>query len=287
MFVVTKLTCQRQLRSCMYVVRMLCPVRQSACQHQAAVFHRRIAAQASAAPKTLVVVESPSKATKISGWLKGAPGMDCQATYGHVRDLAPRCCCLPCVCVRACVRACVRRLNCELCHRAGSVDPDDGFRMTWESQKRAQKRIADIRAALAPAARLVLATDADRCKRALALSKLRASYVLTSAAHREGEAISWHLLQVLQVCESLRVSSQHVLSLTPPAGAERPARQDCGARHLHGDHQEGRACCDGVSTQPKRAAGGRLLGTQGSGLPAGLHHLARALAQGGKPQVGR
>jgi DNA topoisomerase I len=54
--------------------------------------------------------------------------------------------------------------------------PDDDFAMSWEVDPKAAKRLADIADALKGADGVILATDPDR----------------------EGEAISWHVLEVLQ-----------------------------------------------------------------------------------------
>ncbi|WP_182087035.1 type I DNA topoisomerase [Aureimonas sp. ME7] len=64
----------------------------------------------------------------------------------------------------------------DLPAKDGSVRPDDDFAMDWEVDKPSQKRLAEIAQALKGADALVLATDPDR----------------------EGEAISWHVLEVLQ-----------------------------------------------------------------------------------------
>ena len=64
----------------------------------------------------------------------------------------------------------------DLPSRDGSVRPEDDFSMTWEVDARAKKRLSDIADAVRRADRVILATDPDR----------------------EGEAISWHVLQVLQ-----------------------------------------------------------------------------------------
>ncbi len=64
----------------------------------------------------------------------------------------------------------------DLPSKDGSVKPDDDFSMVWEVDARAQKRIKDIADALKGADKLILATDPDR----------------------EGEAISWHVLEVLK-----------------------------------------------------------------------------------------
>jgi DNA topoisomerase I len=63
----------------------------------------------------------------------------------------------------------------DLPAKDGSVRPDDDFAMDWEVDSKSAKRVADIANALKGSDRLVLATDPDR----------------------EGEAISWHLLDVL------------------------------------------------------------------------------------------
>jgi DNA topoisomerase I len=63
----------------------------------------------------------------------------------------------------------------DLPAKDGSVRPDDDFSMDWEVDAKSAKRVADIANALKGTNRLVLATDPDR----------------------EGEAISWHLMDVL------------------------------------------------------------------------------------------
>ena len=70
----------------------------------------------------------------------------------------------------------------DLPSKDGSVKPDEDFAMTWEVDPRAQKRIKDIADALKGADKLILATDPDR----------------------EGEAISWHVLQVLKQRHALK-----------------------------------------------------------------------------------
>jgi DNA topoisomerase I len=74
----------------------------------------------------------------------------------------------------------------DLPAKDGSVDPDDDFRMIWTVDAKAQKRLADIARAVQGAGKLVLATDPDR----------------------EGEAISWHVLEVLK--EKRALTSQLV-----------------------------------------------------------------------------
>ena len=69
----------------------------------------------------------------------------------------------------------------DLPSKDGSVKPDDDFAMTWHVDERAQKRINEIVDAVKHADKLILATDPDR----------------------EGEAISWHVLEVLRQKKAL------------------------------------------------------------------------------------
>ncbi|MFN3854033.1 MAG: type I DNA topoisomerase [Phreatobacter sp.] len=64
----------------------------------------------------------------------------------------------------------------DLPPKDGSVDPDADFAMLWEADGRGAKRISEIAKAVKGADKLILATDPDR----------------------EGEAISWHLLEALR-----------------------------------------------------------------------------------------
>src|SRR5215813_11327716 len=101
----------------------------------------------------VVVVESPAKAKTINKYL--GRGYEVLASFGHVRDLPAK---------------------------DGSVDPDHNFRMIWEIDPKAQKRVNSIADAVKGADKLILATDPDR----------------------EGEAISWHVLQALKQKRALK-----------------------------------------------------------------------------------
>src|SRR5438552_7572366 len=103
----------------------------------------------------VVVVESPAKAKTINKYL--GPGYEVLASFGHVRDLPPK---------------------------DGSVDPENDFRMLWQVDPKAAKRLSDIAKAVKGAKKLILATDPDR----------------------EGEAISWHVLEVLKEKRALKQS---------------------------------------------------------------------------------
>src|SRR6202163_2306895 len=68
----------------------------------------------------------------------------------------------------------------------GSVDPDADCHMIWEIDPKAQKRLNDIASAVKGAEKLILATDPDR----------------------EGEAISWHVLEALK--QKRAIKDQHI-----------------------------------------------------------------------------
>jgi DNA topoisomerase-1 len=70
----------------------------------------------------------------------------------------------------------------DLPPKDGSVDADAGFRMVWEVVPKSNQRINDLARALKGADKLILATDPDR----------------------EGEAISWHVLEVLRQKKALK-----------------------------------------------------------------------------------
>ena len=95
----------------------------------------------------VVVVESPAKAKTIEKFL--GDGYRLIATLGHVSDLPAK---------------------------SSSVRPERGFEMTYATGRRAARILGAIRAALADADGLILATDPDR----------------------EGEAIAWQVLTWLR-----------------------------------------------------------------------------------------
>lgn len=64
----------------------------------------------------------------------------------------------------------------DLVGKDGSVLPDDDFAMRWELSERADKNVRDIKKAVKDAKNVFLATDPDR----------------------EGEAISWHIKEILE-----------------------------------------------------------------------------------------
>jgi len=119
----------------------------------------------------LVVVESPAKAKTIEKYL--GPGHRVLASYGHVRDLPAK---------------------------DGSVDPDDGFAMEWETYADKTRQLKAIADEAKDADALILATDPDR----------------------EGEAISWHVKEVLRKRRVLPKDVRRVTfnAITKPAVLE-------------------------------------------------------------------
>ncbi|MDN4639200.1 type I DNA topoisomerase [Agreia sp. PsM10] len=111
-------------------------------------------------PKKLVIVESPTKVKSIAQYL--GDGFEVQASVGHIRDLIEP-----------------KNLPAEL--KTGSlgkfsVDVEKGFAPYYVVSDAKKKTVAELKKALAGASELYLATDEDR----------------------EGEAIAWHLLEVLK-----------------------------------------------------------------------------------------
>jgi DNA topoisomerase I len=111
--------------------------------------------------QTLVIVESPAKAKKIAGYL--GPGYTVMASIGHIRDLASRASELP--------EDDRKKPWAKL-----AVNVDEGYKPYYVVHAAKESTIRDLKRALKDADELLLATDEDR----------------------EGEAISWHLLEVLR-----------------------------------------------------------------------------------------
>jgi DNA topoisomerase-1 len=93
----------------------------------------------------------------------------------------------------------------DLPPKDGSVEPDADFAMKWEIEAKASKRVSDIAAAVKGADRLILATDPDR----------------------EGEAISWHIVEALRarrVLKDVPIERVTFNAITRDAVAEGMAR---------------------------------------------------------------
>ncbi len=109
----------------------------------------------------LVIVESPTKARTIRGFLPA--GYEVQASMGHVRDLPESASDIP------------EEVKGEEWSRLG-VNVHANFEPLYVIPKDKRKVVKELKEALKKADELILATDEDR----------------------EGESISWHLQQVLQ-----------------------------------------------------------------------------------------
>jgi DNA topoisomerase-1 len=109
----------------------------------------------------LVIVESPAKAKTIAGYL--GKEFVVESSIGHVRDLPHNAAEIP------------AKYKAESWSRLG-VDVDNGFQPLYVVDSRKKKVVSDLKAKLKNADELLLATDEDR----------------------EGEAIAWHLREVLQ-----------------------------------------------------------------------------------------
>jgi len=111
--------------------------------------------------KGLVIVESPAKAKKISGYL--GRGYKVMASMGHVRDLPAKAAEIPAA------------LKKEPWSNLG-VNVDSEFEPLYVIPSDKKKLVKELKSALKTADELILATDEDR----------------------EGESIGWHLAQLLK-----------------------------------------------------------------------------------------
>ena len=107
----------------------------------------------------LVIVESPTKAKKIGGYLGSEYTV--MASVGHIRDLAQP--------------SQVPAADKTKFGKFG-VDVEDGFKPYYIVDGNKKKTVSELKSALKKADTLYLATDEDR----------------------EGEAIAWHLVQTLK-----------------------------------------------------------------------------------------
>jgi DNA topoisomerase-1 len=110
--------------------------------------------------KPLVIVESPAKARTIAGYLGDAYSVE--SSVGHIRDLPNRASDVP--------KAKRERFG------ALGVDVKGGFEPYYVVDSRKKEIVSALKKRLAEADELLLATDEDR----------------------EGEAIAWHLVEVLK-----------------------------------------------------------------------------------------
>src|SRR6266540_2316114 len=111
--------------------------------------------------KPLVIVESPAKAKTLGRFLGAKYRVE--ASYGHIRDLPESAAEVP------------KEIKEKEWGRLG-VDVDSDFKPYYVVPNDKKKQVAHLKTAVKDASELLLATDPDR----------------------EGEAISWHLTQVLK-----------------------------------------------------------------------------------------
>ncbi len=128
--------------------------------------------------RRLVIVESPAKARTIAGYL--GSGYVVESSIGHVRDLPSKADEIP------------AEKKKESWARLG-VDVEHGFAPLYVVSAGKKDQVRKLKAALADADELLLATDEDR----------------------EGEAIAWHLVQVLKPKVPIRRMVFH--EITPQA----------------------------------------------------------------------
>ena len=116
----------------------------------------------------LVIVESPAKAKTIGSYL--GSDYDVLASIGHIRDLVPNSRSLP------------PEVK-KMWWADYGVDVDNDFEPFYEVPDEKAAQVRKLRDAMKGKDTLVLATDEDR----------------------EGEAISWHLLQVLKPNKNVKI----------------------------------------------------------------------------------
>ena len=88
----------------------------------------------------------------------------------------------------------------DLPPKDGSVRPEEDFAMSWAVDERSTKRVNDIAKAVKKADSILLATDPDR----------------------EGEAISWHIQELLKEKKALEGKPVH----RPEKGVEKRANRN-------------------------------------------------------------
>lgn len=130
--------------------------------------------------KTLVIVESPAKAKTISSFLGSE--YEVLASFGHVRDLPEG---------KKSVPEEIKKFKwADL-----GVNVDDQFQPYYVVPVDKKRRVSELQSAAKSATRLLLATDEDR----------------------EGESISWHVLQVIKPKKSVEIKRIVFHEITPEA----------------------------------------------------------------------
>ena len=125
-----------------------------------------------------MIVESPAKAKTIQKYL--GPGYEVEASVGHVRDLPERAVDVP---------AAIKKQP----WGRMAIDVEDDFTAYYVVSAKKKDKVAELKRKLADADELLLATDEDR----------------------EGEAIAWHLMEILRPKVPVRRMVFH--EITPEA----------------------------------------------------------------------
>ena len=128
--------------------------------------------------RRLVIVESPAKAKTIQKYL--GPGYEVTASVGHVRDLPERAVDVP------------AEIKKQPWGRM-AIDVEDDFTPYYVVSSKKKDKVTELKRMLADADELLLATDEDR----------------------EGEAIAWHLMEILRPKVPVRRMVFH--EITPEA----------------------------------------------------------------------
>jgi DNA topoisomerase-1 len=131
-------------------------------------------------PKTLVIVESPAKAKTISRFL--GKDYDVQASFGHIRDLPESSDDIP----EALKKAKWAKLG---------VNVENDFEPLYIVPSDKKRHVDNLKKAAKDASHVMLATDEDR----------------------EGESISWHILEILKPKKGVKVDRIVFHEITPEA----------------------------------------------------------------------
>jgi DNA topoisomerase-1 len=131
-------------------------------------------------PKSLVIVESPAKAQTIGRFL--GKGYDVKASFGHVRDLPESASDVP------------EEFKKKKWGKLG-VNVEENFEPVYVVTSDKKKHVAELRKAAKDADEILLATDEDR----------------------EGESISWHILELLRPPKKKEVKRIVFHEITPEA----------------------------------------------------------------------
>ena len=136
----------------------------------------------------LVIVESPAKAKTISGYL--GDGYIVESSIGHIRDLPSRAAEVP------------KAYKSEPWARLG-IDVDNDFKPLYVVNSDKRQQVRKLKELLGRADELYLATDEDR----------------------EGEAIAWHLMEVLNPKVPVKRMVFHEITRTAIAAAVQSPRE--------------------------------------------------------------